>query len=239
MTDAAVLRAIGVSKSFDSHPAVDDVSLSVSRGQTLCVLGPSGSGKTTLLRCLSLLERPDKGALFCDGKLLGYRRHGDRLYELPQRAVAEQRRDIGMVFQQFNLFPHMTAAENVSRAPRSVLGLSRSEAAERAMELLSRVGLSDKAGANPEQLSGGQQQRVAIARALAMRPKVLLFDEPTSALDAGMTTEVLDVIRDLVETGTTAIIVTHEIAFAADVSDRFLLLHAGRVVEEGPSQHLR
>lgn len=238
MTAGPVLSAVGVTKYFGSDKVVDNVSLNVRRGETLCVLGKSGSGKSTLLRCLNMLERPDSGAVFLEGGLLWYKVHGEGLRELPSRIEAAQRRQIGMVFQQFNLFPHMTVVENITEAPRKILHLSRTDANERAMALLSRVGLASKSGAFPEELSGGQQQRVAIARALAMQPKVMLFDEPTSALDPEMVSEVLDVIGDLVQEGMTTIIVTHEIGFAREVSNRFMFLEFGKVVEQGPSRLL-
>jgi polar amino acid transport system ATP-binding protein len=228
-----VISAVNVSKSFGTHKVLDDVSLDVSRGEVVCMLGRSGSGKTTLLRCLNMLERPDSGAVFLDGELMGFRQEGGRLHELAGRAEARQRRRLGMVFQQFNLFPHMTAAENVCEAPVHVLGRDRAEALEQAHALLARVGLKDKAAAFPEALSGGQQQRVAIARALAMEPEALLFDEPTSALDPEMVSEVLQVIGSLVEEGRTIVIVTHEIGFAREVCDRFVFMENGRIVEEG------
>jgi polar amino acid transport system ATP-binding protein len=233
-----VLEAVGITKSFGADTVVNDVTIGVGRGETLCVLGRSGSGKSTLLRCLNMLERPDSGAVFLNGQLLWYRQHGNKLREISSREEAVQRRDIGMVFQQFNLFPHKTVLENITESPRKSLRLDKAEANERARELLARVGLESKARAFPEELSGGQQQRVAIARALAMRPKVMLFDEPTSALDPEMVSEVLDVIRDLVRDGMTTIIVTHEIGFAREVSHRFMFMENGVVLEQGPSSLL-
>jgi polar amino acid transport system ATP-binding protein len=233
-----VLEAVGITKSFGADTVVNDVTIGVGRGETLCVLGRSGSGKSTLLRCLNMLERPDSGAVFLNGQLLWYRQHGNKLREISSREEAVQRRDIGMVFQQFNLFPHKTVLENITESPRKTLRLDKAEANERARELLARVGLESKARAFPEELSGGQQQRVAIARALAMRPKVMLFDEPTSALDPEMVSEVLDVIRDLVRDGMTTIIVTHEIGFAREVSHRFMFMENGVVLEQGPSSLL-
>jgi polar amino acid transport system ATP-binding protein len=233
-----VLEAVGITKSFGADTVVNDVTIGVGRGETLCVLGRSGSGKSTLLRCLNMLERPDSGAVFLNGQLLWYRQHGNKLREISSREEAVQRRDIGMVFQQFNLFPHKTVLENITESPRKTLRLEKTEANERARELLARVGLESKARAFPEELSGGQQQRVAIARALAMRPKVMLFDEPTSALDPEMVSEVLDVIRDLVRDGMTTIIVTHEIGFAREVSHRFMFMENGVVLEQGPSSLL-
>ena len=233
-----VISAVNVSKSFGAHRVLDDVSLNVAGGEVVCMLGRSGSGKTTLLRCLNMLERPDSGAVFLEGELMGFRQRGGRLHELAPGAEARQRRRLGMVFQQFNLFPHMTAVENICEAPVHVLGQSKAEALEQAHALLARVGLANKADAFPEALSGGQQQRVAIARALAMRPEALLFDEPTSALDPEMVNEVLQVIRSLVEEGRTIVIVTHEIGFAREVCDRFVFMDAGRIVEEGPPEVL-
>jgi polar amino acid transport system ATP-binding protein len=233
-----VLEAVGITKSFGADTVVNDVTIGVGRGETLCVLGRSGSGKSTLLRCLNMLERPDSGAVFLNGQLLWYRQHGNKLREISSREEAVQRRDIGMVFQQFNLFPHKTVLENITESPRKTLRLDKAAANERARELLARVGLESKARAFPEELSGGQQQRVAIARALAMRPKVMLFDEPTSALDPEMVSEVLDVIRDLVRDGMTTIIVTHEIGFAREVSHRFMFMENGVVLEQGPSSLL-
>jgi polar amino acid transport system ATP-binding protein len=233
-----VLEAVGITKSFGADTVVNDVTIGVGRGETLCVLGRSGSGKSTLLRCLNMLERPDSGAVFLNGQLLWYRQHGNKLREISSREEAVQRRDIGMVFQQFNLFPHKTVLENITESPRKTLRLDKAAANERARELLARVGLEGKARAFPEELSGGQQQRVAIARALAMRPKVMLFDEPTSALDPEMVSEVLDVIRDLVRDGMTTIIVTHEIGFAREVSHRFMFMENGVVLEQGPSSLL-
>ncbi|MFF5078486.1 amino acid ABC transporter ATP-binding protein [Actinoplanes sp. NPDC000266] len=215
----------GVHKSFGSLEVLRDVSLSVPAGSVTVILGPSGSGKSTLLRCVNHLEKVNRGTVRVDGELIGYRQDGDKLHELPERLVLKQRANIGFVFQTFNLFPHMTALENVSEARRNP---------ERALELLDRVGLADKAKAYPRQLSGGQQQRVAIARALALDPKLVLFDEPTSALDPELVGEVLDVMRDLAKAGTTMVVVTHEIGFAREVADTIVFLDGGRVVEQGP-----
>jgi polar amino acid transport system ATP-binding protein len=233
-----ILQAVDVTKRYGDLTVVDKVSLDVVRGETICLLGPSGAGKSSFLRCLNMLERIDGGTIHLDGELLGYRQHGGALRELPNRLEARQRRQIGMVFQQFNLFGHMTVLQNVIEAPVGVLGLSRQEATARARELLSRVGLLQKADAYPAQLSGGQQQRVAIARALAMKPKVMLFDEPTSALDPELVSEVLDVIRSLAQSGMTLLIVTHEVGFAREVCDRFVFMENGRIVETGPSSRL-
>ena len=233
-----VISAVDVSKSFGTHQVLTDVSLNVGRGEVVCMLGRSGSGKTTLLRCLNMLERPDSGAVFLDGELMGFTVRGTQLHALPARAEARQRRRLGMVFQQFNLFPHMTALENITEAPIGVLGRDRKAAKEQARALLARVGLAEKADAFPEALSGGQQQRVAIARALAMEPSALLFDEPTSALDPEMVSEVLQVIRSLVQEGRTIVIVTHEIGFAREVCDRFVFMANGRIVEEGTPDEL-
>jgi polar amino acid transport system ATP-binding protein len=233
-----VLSAVGISKSFGDHVALRDVSLDLHRGEVLCMLGRSGSGKTTLLRCMNLLEKPDRGGVLLNGDLLGYRRYGGSLVELRGRAVAKQRRHLGMVFQHFNLFPHLTALENVTEGPIHVLREAPHTAAERGMDLLRRVGLADRAHYYPGELSGGQQQRVAIARVLAMSPAVLLFDEPTSALDPEMVNEVLQVIRSLVEEGRTIMIVTHEVGFAREVCDRFVFMQDGAIVEEGEPNRL-
>jgi polar amino acid transport system ATP-binding protein len=199
----------------------------------MCLLGPSGSGKSTFLRCINHLEKIDAGRLSVDGELVGYRQDGDKLYELPERDIVRKRAEIGMVFQRFNLFPHMSALENIVEAPVLVKGVPRRQAVARAHELLERVGLGDRGDAYPSQLSGGQQQRVAIARALAMRPKVMLFDEPTSALDPELVGEVLSVMRSLATTGMTMIVVTHEMGFAREVANRVAFMDQGRVVEVG------
>jgi len=209
------------------------IDLAVERGQVMCIVGPSGSGKSTFLRCINHLEKIDAGRLSVDGTLVGYRRQGDRLHELREKEVAQKRSEIGMVFQRFNLFPHMTALGNVMEAPVQVKGESRREVQDRARALLERVGLADKADAYPSQLSGGQQQRVAIARALAMRPKLMLFDEPTSALDPELVGEVLDVMRGLAEDGMTMVVVTHEMGFAREVGDELVFMDGGVVVEAG------
>ncbi|MEV5175587.1 amino acid ABC transporter ATP-binding protein [Streptomyces flaveolus] len=222
-----------VHKSFGSLDVLRGIDLQVRAGEVTVVLGPSGSGKSTLLRTVNHLEKVDRGEISVDGALMGYRRAGDKLYELPEREVLRQRTRIGFVFQNFNLFPHLTVLDNVVEAPVSALKRPRKAAVESAHRLLERVGLGDKADAYPRQLSGGQQQRVAIARALALEPKLLLFDEPTSALDPELVGEVLDVIRDLAARGTTMIVVTHEIAFAREVADTVVFMADGRIVERG------
>ncbi|MBM9622441.1 amino acid ABC transporter ATP-binding protein [Streptomyces zhihengii] len=223
-----------VHKSFGSLQVLRGIDLDVRAGEVTVVLGPSGSGKSTLLRTINHLEKVDSGWVSVDGTLIGYRRSGDKLYELPEREVLRQRTRIGFVFQNFNLFPHLTVLDNIVEAPVSALGRPRKEAVAAAEKLLARVGLADKATAYPKQLSGGQQQRVAIARALALEPKLLLFDEPTSALDPELVGEVLDVIKDLAAQGTTMIVVTHEIGFAREVADTVVFMDDGRIVEQGP-----
>ncbi|MFD4997485.1 amino acid ABC transporter ATP-binding protein [Streptomyces buecherae] len=224
----------GVHKSFGALKVLRGVDLTVRAGEVTALLGPSGSGKSTLLRVINHLEKVNRGWISIDGELIGYRRSGDRLYELRERDILRQRTHIGFVFQHFHLFPHLTVLDNVVEAPVAALRRPRKEAVATAERLLARVGLADKAGAYPRQLSGGQQQRVAIARALAIEPKVLLFDEPTSALDPELVGEVLDVIKDLARSGTTMIIVTHEIGFAREVADTVVFLDGGVVVEQGP-----
>ncbi|MBZ5794616.1 amino acid ABC transporter permease/ATP-binding protein [Burkholderia contaminans] len=224
----------GVSKQFGMQRVLDNVSFVAPRGSVTVIVGPSGSGKSTLLRTINHLERVDDGFIDIDGELIGYRRDGDVLYELKEHDVLTRRTAVGMVFQNFNLFPHLTVLENLVEAPVVVGGITRDAAERIARTLLARVGLADKADAYPRQLSGGQQQRVAIARALALRPKVLLFDEPTSALDPELVNEVLDVIKELARSGTTLVIVTHEIGFAREVADNVLFMERGRVVESGP-----
>jgi polar amino acid transport system ATP-binding protein len=234
-TDPSVpmVKSEGVHKSFGPVEVLKGIDLEVKSGEVFCLIGPSGSGKSTFLRCINHLEKVNAGRLYVDGELVGYRQQGDKLYELRDREVAVKRRDIGMVFQRFNLFPHMTAVENIIEAPVQVRGVNKSQARERAMQLLERVGLSDKAQNYPSQLSGGQQQRVAIARALAMDPKLMLFDEPTSALDPELVGDVLDVMRDLAESGMTMIVVTHEMGFAREVGDSLVFMDGGVVVESG------
>ncbi|MEW2544192.1 amino acid ABC transporter ATP-binding protein [Streptomyces sp. NPDC047002] len=233
--DAALMVDVhGVHKKFGTQHVLRGVDLKVPPGGVTVVLGPSGSGKSTLLRTINHLERVDRGYVSVDGELIGYRRSGNALHELPERDVRRQRRQIGFVFQNFHLFPHLTVVENVIEAPVAALRRPRKEAVETAHRLLARVGLADRADAYPRRLSGGQQQRVAIARALALEPKVILFDEPTSALDPELVGEVLDVIRDLARGGTTMVVVTHEIGFAREVADTVVFMDGGTVVEQGP-----
>lgn len=227
-----------VCKSFGALPVLKGVSLEVGRGQVLCVIGPSGSGKSTFLRCINHLEQIDAGRLYVDGELVGYRERNGKLYELHPRDAARQRREIGMVFQHFNLFPHRTALANIVEAPTVVNKVRRADAVARAQQLLDRVGLVGKANAYPAQLSGGQQQRVAIARALAMDPKLMLFDEPTSALDPELVGEVLTVMRELADSGMTMVVVTHEMGFAREVADQLVFMDRGVVVEAGPPADL-
>jgi polar amino acid transport system ATP-binding protein len=234
----AMLEAIDVSKKFGDITVVDNVSLAVERGETICILGPSGAGKSSFLRCLNLLERIDDGRILLEGEELGWRLHKGRMRELSGRVEARQRQEIGMVFQGFNLFAHLTVLQNIIEAPVGVLRQSKEDAIENAHRLLRQVGLEQKANAYPAQLSGGQQQRVAIARALAMSPKLMLFDEPTSALDPELVSEVLDAINQLATSGMTMIIVTHEVGFAREVSDRFVFMERGKVVETGDSANL-
>ncbi|TXS11413.1 amino acid ABC transporter ATP-binding protein [Streptomyces sp. adm13(2018)] len=233
MTGEPMVKAEGVHKSYGAAHILRGIDLEVRNGEVFCLVGPSGSGKSTFLRCINHLERVDGGRLSVDGRLVGYKEKNGRLYELKDSEVAVQRRDIGMVFQRFNLFPHMTALANVMEAPIQVKGESKAVARERAERLLDRVGLRDKMGNYPSQLSGGQQQRVAIARALAMEPKLMLFDEPTSALDPELVGDVLDVMRDLAESGMTMIVVTHEMGFAREVGDSLVFMDGGVVVEAG------
>ncbi|WTG93823.1 amino acid ABC transporter ATP-binding protein [Kitasatospora sp. NBC_01560] len=228
-----MVRAEDVHKSYGTVQVLKGIDLEVKQGEVFCLIGPSGSGKSTFLRCINHLEKVNAGRLWVDGELVGYQQRGDRLYELKDREVALKRRDIGMVFQRFNLFPHMTAIDNVIEAPVQVKGESRAAARERGMALLERVGLADKAKNYPSQLSGGQQQRVAIARALAMKPKLMLFDEPTSALDPELVGDVLDVMRGLAEEGMTMVVVTHEMGFAREVGDALVFMDGGVVVEAG------
>ena len=229
-----MVEARAVRKSFGRLEVLRGIDLEVRRGEVLCLLGPSGSGKSTFLRCVNHLEKIDAGSLTVEGQYIGYRRQGDVLRELPKRKVARQRADVGMVFQGFNLFPHMSVMENLVEAPVRSGRHSRAGAQLRARSLLAQVGLTDKADAYPKQLSGGQQQRVAIARALAMDPKLMLFDEPTSALDPELVGDVLDVMRQLARDGMTMIVVTHEIGFAREVADTVAFMDAGVVVESGP-----
>lgn len=238
MTDAPMVLAERVSKNFGTNKVLRGISLEVDPGEVLCIVGPSGSGKSTFLRCINHLERVDGGRLSVDGQLVGYRQKGEKLYELKLKEAAFQRQEIGMVFQRFNLFPHLTAVENITLAPMRVKGISKAKATARAMELLERVGLGDKGDAFPAHLSGGQQQRVAIARALAMDPKLMLFDEPTSALDPELVGEVLDVMKELAKSGMTMIVVTHEMGFAREVADTLVFMDEGVVVEAGPPRQV-
>ena len=228
-----MVEARSVRKWFGSNEVLKSISLEVPRGQVLCLLGPSGSGKSTFLRCINHLETIDGGRISVDGELIGYTQRGDKLHEMKPKEIARQRRGIGMVFQRFNLFPHLTALDNIVEAPQGVSGVPKAQASERAVALLERVGLADRVDAYPAQLSGGQQQRVAIARALAMEPKLMLFDEPTSALDPELVGDVLDVMRDLAASGMTMIVVTHEIGFSREVADRMVFMDGGVVVESG------
>ncbi|MFM1731352.1 amino acid ABC transporter ATP-binding protein [Prescottella soli] len=233
-----MVRAERVCKNYGALQVLRGISLEIERGQVLCLIGPSGSGKSTFLRCINHLEQVNAGRLYVDGELVGYAERGGKLYELSPRAAARQRRDIGMVFQHFNLFPHRTALENIIEAPMQVKKVSRAKAIERARDLLDRVGLSEKADAYPAQLSGGQQQRVAIARALAMDPKLMLFDEPTSALDPELVGEVLGVMKQLAKDGMTMVVVTHEMGFAREVADQLVFMDGGVVVESGVPREL-
>lgn len=231
--DQAVVEARGVVKRFGSLEVLKGIDLSVHRGQTTVIVGPSGSGKSTFLRCINRLEALNGGYISVEGEIMGYRRQGDRLYELTDADLARQRTRTGMVFQQFNLFGHLTALQNVTEAPVRVLGMARDAARARGQELLATVGLDHKADSYPAALSGGQQQRVAIARALAMQPSVMLFDEPTSALDPELVGEVLEVMRSLAQSGMTMIVVTHEMSFARDVGHTLVVMDDGRVIEQG------
>ncbi|TMG31188.1 MAG: amino acid ABC transporter ATP-binding protein [Chloroflexi bacterium] len=233
MTSMPMVKAEAVHKNFGRLEVLRGIDLEVNPRDVMCMIGPSGSGKSTFLRCINHLEKIDAGRLSVDGELVGYRQRGDRIYELPDAEVCKKRAEIGMVFQHFNLFPHMTVLENLAEAPVRVKRESRAVAADRARRLLERVGLAEKVDAYPRQLSGGQQQRVAIARALAMQPKLMLFDEPTSALDPELVGEVLDVMRALAEDGMTMIVVTHEIGFAREVGDTLVFMDGGVIVEAG------
>jgi polar amino acid transport system ATP-binding protein len=230
--------AKGVDKSFGHHEVLHGIDLEVGAGETVCVIGPSGSGKSTLLRCINNLEEIGRGSIRVDGELVGYRLAHGRLHELRESEACRQRTEIGMVFQHFNLFPHMTALENIVLAPVRVKGEPKAATQAHAIELLESVGLRDKAGSYPSQLSGGQQQRIAIARALAMRPKLMLFDEPTSALDPELVGDVLRVMRDLALSGMTMIVVTHEIGFAREVGNKVVFMDEGRILEEGPPEEV-
>jgi polar amino acid transport system ATP-binding protein len=228
-----MVRIRGLRKRYGAREVLSGIDLDVPRGSVMCIIGPSGSGKSTLLSCINHLERIDAGKLWVDGELVGYRELNDRLYELPEGQVARMRQSVGMVFQQFNLFPHMTALQNIIEAPIQVKRVPHAQARQHALELLDRVGLADKHAMFPAQLSGGEQQRVAIARALAMDPKLMLFDEPTSALDPELVGEVLAVMKDLARSGMTMMVVTHELAFAREVGDELAFMDAGLIVERG------
>ncbi|WP_439652481.1 amino acid ABC transporter ATP-binding protein [Nocardioides jiangxiensis] len=235
---AVMVKAENVHKSFGHVEVLKGIDLEVKNGEVFCLLGPSGSGKSTFLRCINHLEQVTAGRLSVDGDLIGYRQVGEKLHEMKPKEIAAQRRDIGMVFQRFNLFPHLTALENVMQAPVKIRGVAKAEARDQALRLLDRVGLSERVDNYPGQLSGGQQQRVAIARALAMKPKLMLFDEPTSALDPELVGEVLDVMKDLAREGMTMIVVTHEIGFAREVADTVVFMDGGVVVEAGSPEQV-
>lgn len=232
-----MLKAKDIKKSFGALGVLDGISISVEKGEVLALIGPSGSGKSTFLRCVNRLEKIDSGEIELDGEKMCWMEHG-KLREADERTLSAIRRKMGMVFQSFNLFPHMSVLKNLTDAPVAVLKLHRDEAEARALALLKKVGLSDKAMAYPHQLSGGQAQRVAIARALAMQPEMLCFDEPTSALDPELTQEVLAVMRDLAAERMTMVVVTHEMGFARDVADRVILMENGQIVEQGPPSQL-
>ncbi len=228
-----LLKVERLRKSFGNHEVLSGIDMEVHRGDVTCIVGPSGSGKSTLLRCLNHLEKPSSGAVFLKGEPIGLKWRGERLFEMSFNELAKQRQKMGMVFQGFHLFPHLTALQNVSEAPMIVSSVPRARAESEAMELLAKVGLGDRAGHYPHQLSGGQQQRCAIARALAMKPELVLFDEPTSALDPELIGEVLSVMRDLAREGTTMVVVTHEMSFARDVAEHLIFMDGGVIVEEG------
>ncbi len=231
-----MLKAEGVHKRFGATEVLKGISLEVRRGEVVCLLGASGSGKSTFLRCINHLEKIDAGRLSVDGELVGYRQVGERLHELRERDICRHRAEVGMVFQRFNLFGHMTALQNIIEEPVHVRGVPRAQAVAHARQLLERVGLADRSDAYPNQLSGGQQQRVAIARALAMSPKLMLFDEPTSALDPELVGEVLDVMKALARDGMTMVVVTHEMGFAREVADRVVMMDQGRIIESAPPE---
>jgi polar amino acid transport system ATP-binding protein len=233
-----MVKAEEVCKSFGALHVLKGITLEIGKGEVLCMVGPSGSGKSTFLRCINHLEQVNAGRLYVDGELIGYRERGSKLHEMSPRDAAKQRRDIGMVFQHFNLFPHRTALENVVEAPVHVKRVKKDAAVARAKDLLDQVGLSEKATAYPAQLSGGQQQRVAIARALAMNPKLMLFDEPTSALDPELVGEVLEVMKKLAAEGMTMVVVTHEMGFAREVANKLVFMDGGVVVESGPPREV-
>ena len=234
-----MVDARSVRKSYGAVEVLSGISLTVEQGEVLCIIGPSGSGKSTFLRCLNHLESINGGRIYVNGELMGYRQVGNVLHEMKPQDIARQRQAIGMVFQRFNLFPHLTALQNIIEAPIGVAGMAPEEATALGLELLTQVGLGDKGDNYPAQLSGGQQQRVAIARALAMKPKLMLFDEPTSALDPELVGDVLDVMKNLAKAGMTMIVVTHEMGFAKEVADRVVFIDKGQIVEIGtPKQVL-
>ncbi|MGX5714781.1 amino acid ABC transporter ATP-binding protein [Arthrobacter sp. MAHUQ-56] len=233
-----LVKIEGLHKYYGHHHVLRGIDMTVKQGEVSVVIGPSGSGKSTMLRCVNLLESISAGRISVGGQLIGYREVNGRLHDLKTKEIAAQRREIGMVFQRFNLFPHKTALQNVMEAPVHVKGQSKAEAQKRALELLDRVGLGDRAGHYPSQLSGGQQQRVAIARALAMEPELMLFDEPTSALDPELVGDVLNVMKDLAKSGMTMIVVTHEIGFAREVGDTLTFMDGGVVVESGDPREI-
>jgi polar amino acid transport system ATP-binding protein len=235
---SVMVEATGVHKSYGSVRVIKGVSLNVRPSEVVCVVGPSGSGKSTFLRCINHLESIDAGRITVGGRLIGYREHNGKLYELKAKEICRRRAEIGMVFQQFNLFPHLTVLQNVIEAPIQIKREKRADATAHAMRLLERVGLADRIDHYPRQLSGGQQQRVAIARGLAMRPKLMLFDEPTSALDPELVGEVLDVMRDLAADGMTMIVVTHELGLAREIANQVVFMDQGVVVESGPPAEL-
>jgi polar amino acid transport system ATP-binding protein len=234
LASAPLVRAENVHKSFGLNEVLKGINLEVKTGEVVCLLGASGSGKSTFLRCINHLETVSNGRIWVAGNVVGYRQSGNSLHELSDKEAAKQRQSIGMVFQRFNLFPHMTVLENIIEGPVLVKKEKPAVARQRASELLARVGLAGREDSYPRQLSGGQQQRVAIARALAMKPELILFDEPTSALDPELVGEVLDVMKDLARSGLTMIVVTHEIGFAKEVADRVAFMHNGQIVEIGP-----
>ena len=237
MTGEVIMQAEDVHKSFGRLEVLKGVSLTVTKGETVCIIGPSGSGKTTFIRCINHLEKINAGQIRVNGHLIGYRESNGKLVEDSERNIARQRTEIGMVFQRFNLFPHKTALENVIEAPVKVLGRPKDQAIPHAKALLKRVGLEDKFDTYPGKLSGGQQQRVAIARSLAMGPALMLFDEPTSALDPEVTGEVLSVMEELAKAGITMIVVTHEMGFARKAANRVVMMDDGLIIEEGTPQH--
>ncbi|MDF2492307.1 MAG: ATP-binding cassette protein [Microbacterium sp.] len=235
-TSIPVLEVVGLRKLYGDQVALEGIDLRVEDSEVVAILGPSGSGKSTLVRCIDQLESIEGGSMYLDGELLGYERHRDHIRPLGDADVQRQRRRMGMVFQQFNLFPHWSVLRNVTEAPITVHGIAPAQAKKQALELLDRVGLADKAHAHPRQLSGGQQQRVAIARAVAANPRVLLFDEPTSSLDPELVDEVLQVMKDLATSGMTMVVVTHELGFARSVADRCVFMADGAVIEDRPAQ---